>query len=150
MNSIMKDVFINKGSLAEMISHLEESYPLEGVGFLYGIDKERREITAVLPVKNSAPVNQREKFEVAPLDYLRAEQHAEESGLTLLGIYHSHPDHKAYPSVHDRNSAVPMFSYIIVSVKHGEADEVTSWQLNQNEEFEQEKVIKEKIEYKLT
>ena len=36
--------------------------------------------------------------------------------MTLLGVYHSHPQHPAIASEHDLRSAQPFFSYVIYSV----------------------------------
>ena len=76
-----------------------------------------------------------------PGDYMKAERYADEKGFKLLGIYHSHPNHPAKPSVHDLNQAFPFFSYIIVSVNDGKHDDITSWQLDNNGEFQEEKII---------
>ena len=38
-----------------------------------------------------------------------------EAGLTVLGFYHSHPDHPARPSETDRRHAWPYYSYVIVA-----------------------------------
>ena len=50
----------------------------------------------------------------------------------MLGFYHSHPDHPARPSEYDREHALPWFSYVIVSVRDGRAEEsdLTSWTLD--------------------
>jgi len=121
-------------------AHLLKSYPFEGVGFVYGQDGEVREITDALSIANSKPGDQRRRFEVHPLDYIKAEKYAVEHRLTLLGVYHSHPDHPAIPSEHDLRQAVPFFSYIIVSVRAWEVVETTSWQLVSGR-FEQEEII---------
>ncbi len=61
--------------------------------------------------------DQRRRFEISDLDYMKAERHAAKEGLTLLGVYHSHPLHPAIPSEHDHTVAMPFFSYLIVSVQ---------------------------------
>jgi proteasome lid subunit RPN8/RPN11 len=75
---------------------------------------------------------------------MKAERYALENELELLGIYHSHPDHPAIPSEHDFRQAVPFFSYIIMSVRHGSNKRLTSWRLNDDNKFEQERIIIEK------
>ena len=40
--------------------------------------------------------------------------------------------HPARPSEYDRDHAWPWFSYIIVSVKGGKADEANAWQLKED------------------
>jgi len=69
-----------------------------------------------------------------------------EKEITLLGIYHSHPDHPAVPSKHDLKQAVPFFSYLILSTEQERVKKVTSWQLY-HEQFEEEEIeIENKFE----
>jgi proteasome lid subunit RPN8/RPN11 len=65
---------------------------------------------------------------------MQAEQRALAEGVTLLGVYHSHPDHPAEPSEHDRKQAMPFFSYVILSIREGELAAWTSWQLDDQAE----------------
>jgi proteasome lid subunit RPN8/RPN11 len=58
-----------------------------------------------------------------------AEKVGREQGLDVIGWYHSHPDHPARPSEFDREHAWPWYSYIIVSVRNGAPQEMTSWRL---------------------
>ena len=119
--------------------HGEATYPHECCGFLFGKESDSgRVLELALEVENSQVENRERRFLVSPEDYLRAEHRAEKSGLDLLGIYHSHPDHPPIPSEHDRKQAMPFFSYLIVSVKKGKADELRSWVLNPDFQFEEE------------
>jgi proteasome lid subunit RPN8/RPN11 len=58
----------------------------------------------------------------------------------LLGVYHSHPDHPAIASEHDRKVAMPWGSYIIVSVQDGKAERTRLGQLNEERQFEEESI----------
>ncbi|MDH3245968.1 MAG: M67 family metallopeptidase [Saprospiraceae bacterium] len=122
---------------------LEGNYPNEGVGFFYGDEKDNyRIIKRILPVKNVKEGDQRKRFEIDPRDYLQAEKFAEEWSLSLLGIYHSHPNHPAIPSVHDLKRAVPYFSYIILSIENSITQDWTSWRLDEKVKlFEQENLV---------
>ena len=60
---------------------------------------------------------------------MKTERRASELGAELLGFYHSHPDHPARPSQYDLDHALPTFSYIIVSVRGGTPEDMTSWRL---------------------
>lgn len=122
-------------------THAEQDYPFECCGFFYGNDLDNRIILKSLPVNNSKEENKRRRFEVSPLDYMKAEQFALENNLVLQGVYHSHPDHPAIPSEHDLKQAVPFFSYIIVSVKEGVSDEIRSWKLDSDNKFFEEEFI---------
>ena len=46
-------------------------------------------------------------FSVDPLDFVRIEGEARDRGLTLLGLFHSHPGGAAEPSDADRRGAWP-------------------------------------------
>ena len=55
---------------------------------------------------------------------------ATELNVSLLGFYHSHPDHPPKPSETDLKFAWPFFSYPIISVKKGRAAELKSFVLD--------------------
>lgn len=136
----MKIIF-KKALIDQMKDHGKDTYPLECCGFIFGEDHvDGRSITEIKPVTNSKQGDQRRRFEIDPLDYLKAERYALANDITLVGIYHSHPDHPAKPSVHDLKQAVPFFSYVIMSVSKDEIKTITSWQLDQKGEFEEEKI----------
>jgi len=133
-----------------ILQQLEADFPNEGCGFFYGTEENEGQLRHVLlaeAVINSKEGDQRRRFEISPLDYMKAEKKALELGLNLLGIYHSHPNHPAIPSIHDLKQAVPYFSYIILSVQEGQAAELTSWRLNEERgEFEAEEVKRNNLE----
>jgi proteasome lid subunit RPN8/RPN11 len=123
----------------QMLQDALNAYPDECCGFLFGKEEGgERLITDILVVNNAKEGDKRRRFEIAPRDYLKAERYAEKTGLTLLGVYHSHPNHPAIPSEHDRVAAQPFFSYLIVSVMNGEINHVRSWRLNDEQQFEEE------------
>jgi len=136
----MKIIF-NKRLINQVKDHALETYPLECCGFMFGEDHvEGRTITEIRPATNSKEGDQRRRFEIDPLEYLKAERYALANELTLVGIYHSHPDHPAKPSEHDLRQAVPFFSYVILAVTKEAVENITSWQLDKNGQFEEEKV----------
>ena len=127
--------------LDEMYQDALKSYPDECCGFFFGNETgEERIITRIVVVNNSKEGDKRRRFEIAPKDYLDAERYADEIEVQLLGVYHSHPNHPAVPSEHDRVAAQPYFSYVIISVKENEIADLRSWQLNENLQFEEEKI----------
>lgn len=122
-----------------MLKHAEADYPNECCGFFFGSDNgERREISIARSVSNAKEGDQRRRFRIDPADYREAERYALKNDLDLLGVYHSHPDHPAEPSEHDRKVAMPFFSYIIISVQEGKAADTRSWQLNDERQFDEE------------
>jgi proteasome lid subunit RPN8/RPN11 len=148
------------------------TFPDECCGFLFGREETdgTRLVIDILVVDNSQSGDKTRRFEISPLDYMTAEQHALDHDWTLLGIYHSHPRHPAIPSEHDRKAAQPYFSYVIVSVmpadrhaaasadrhaaappdRHAAASSdqspadpvitIRSWLLNEDQQFQEEKI----------
>jgi proteasome lid subunit RPN8/RPN11 len=116
------------------------AYPDECCGFLLGREDEngRRIITQALVVNNAKEGDKRRRFVISPQDYLQAEEYAESRNMHLLGVYHSHPDHPAVPSEHDRAAAQPFFSYLIISVNNRQPGFIRSWRLNDDGHFEEE------------
>ena len=134
-------IIFDPASFKQMKAHAEYIFPDECCGFLFGTEHPdgTRLISRLKDVKNAKPGDQRRRFEITGRDYMQAENFALENDLTLLGIYHSHPDHPAIPSEHDRVAAQPFFSYVIISVMQGLTDEICSWRLNDSIQFEEEK-----------
>jgi proteasome lid subunit RPN8/RPN11 len=93
-------IAIPQNLLNEIHRHLEETYPEEGVGFLFGVDGDERIVKALHPVPNAwQPKGERvRRYDVAPRDIIEADDKAEEMGLAIVGAYHSHPDHPNEPS----------------------------------------------------
>lgn len=133
------NVVLSEEAKNVIIKDAQQAYPDECCGFLFGIDNaELRIITLAQPVNNANNTNKTRKFEISEKDYMKAEKYADEQGLSLVGIFHSHPDHPAVPSEYDLKAALPFFSYVIVSVEKGEAAQILSWQLNAQHQFKEE------------
>ena len=134
-------ILIEQSPLEKMYADALQSFPDECCGFFFGKDlDDERLISEILVVNNSKEGDKRRRFEISPKDYLDAERYADENGVQLLGVYHSHPNHPAIPSEHDRVAAQPYFSYIIISVKDNQIADIRSWQLNDEFQFEEETV----------
>lgn len=129
---------IGRNALQKMHRHAESDYPNECCGFFYGRDNQVRQIQVARQVKNAKKGDQRRRFQIDPQDYRQAENYATEHNIDLLGVYHSHPNHPAEPSEHDRKVAMPWFSYIIISVQDGRATHTRSWRLNAQRQFDEE------------
>ncbi len=118
------------------------AYPDECCGFMFGQEDGSgyRTVRLAMPVINASVENRKRRFEVSPKDYISAEKYALDNQLLLLGVYHSHPDHPAEPSEHDRIAAQPWFSYVILSVLKGVVNNTRSWLLNDESHFEEEQL----------
>jgi proteasome lid subunit RPN8/RPN11 len=121
----------------------ERCYPEEGAGLLLGIVQEdRRVVMDILKLDNIRESSERRnRYALNPLDYAYAEDEAEKRGLSVLGIFHSHPDHPDRPSEFDREWALPWFSYLITSVEQGRAASSRSWRLSEERRGFQEETL---------
>jgi proteasome lid subunit RPN8/RPN11 len=136
-------LLIEEDILAQIYAHGEAAYPEEGAGFLLGYDDgKQRHVAQIFVTENAREDEARHnRYLVTPQEYLQAEVAAELLGLSLIGVFHSHPDHPNRPSEFDREWAQPFFSYIITSVNEGQAVESRSWRLAEDRsEFEEEEI----------
>lgn len=123
---------ISEALLEEIRGHGARAYPHECCGALLGVltDEGGKAVRALLPLDNRREDEAaRTRFLVTADDYRAAEKFAHAQGLDIVGFYHSHPDHPARPSDYDREHALPWYSYIIVRVQGGTAQEATNWVL---------------------
>ena len=132
----MTRLIVNATIDAEIRRHGEETYPHECCGALIGRDDM---VSSTFALPNTTEEGPRRRFLVRPDDYRTAEERARELGAELLGFYHSHPDHPARPSQYDLDHAWPSFAYVIVSIRAGAPEDLTSWRLREDRsDFDQE------------
>jgi len=127
-------LLISEDLVRDLRRHGETAYPEEGAGLILGsADGETRLAAQLRPLANRSPDGaRRRRYEIDPRDLMRVEDEAEQGGLEVVGIYHSHPDHPAAPSETDREWALPWYVYVITSVQGGRAVESTGWRLADN------------------
>ncbi|MDE0026715.1 MAG: M67 family metallopeptidase [Spirochaetaceae bacterium] len=110
----------------EIERHGRDAYPEECVGALIGtlaVGGNARTVERLFPIDNRSEENRERRYLVSPLAYLAAERAADGAGKTLLGFYHSHPEHPAEPSATDLAWAQPHFVYVIMSIRRsGDAE----------------------------
>jgi proteasome lid subunit RPN8/RPN11 len=83
------------------------------------------------------------RFLIGPDQYRAAEKRASETGRTLLGFYHSHPNHPAVPSAFDLAHAWPNLRYLILSVRGGRPEEARTWTLREDRSAFDEEIVAE-------
>lgn len=92
-------------------------YPLEACGLLAGersVQGDR--VIRFFPCRNTE--QSARIYTLDPKDHLRAERAAEDAGLEILGVMHSHTHTEAYPSPTDVAAAPdPGWHYVIVTLK---------------------------------
>lgn len=109
----------------------KRGYPRETCGLLLGTrEGKSRRVIRVREARNLNLERAADRYELDPADFLAADREARASGIDILGVWHSHPDHPARPSDTDRAAAWPEWSYLIVSVSGGGVREMRSWRLN--------------------
>jgi len=118
---------IEDRSLKRIQRHLAENYPNEACGILFCHSENPRYICAVREANNTTAEDPANRYLIDPLDFLAADQWAEKKGLDIYGFYHSHPDHPAIPSEHDRKLAWGGYLYLIVSIKKAGPEEARAW-----------------------
>jgi proteasome lid subunit RPN8/RPN11 len=117
--------------LNDIHKHGENAYPEEGAGLMLGYKKNgKRYIAHLLYLDNAREESARHnRYLITAEDMLRGENEAEKLGLSIVGIFHSHPDHPNTPSDFDRENAIPWYSYLITRVHAGKATDSKSWRL---------------------
>ena len=111
---------------AEMVAHCYDGLPNEACGLVAGNNEQSKAIRCYR-TRNAA--DSARIYTVEPRDLLRADRDAESTGLSILGVYHSHTHTPAYPSPTDVNQAPdPGWHYIIVSLAE-EAPVVRSYRI---------------------
>ena len=125
-----------------MVKHVRESYPDECCGLLLGKQcPEKNEVLEIYRAENLNKERAKDRYELNPADFLKADRYSQEKKMQIVGIYHSHPDHPARPSVVDTERAWEGYSYVIVAVEGGKSCEANSFVLNNGtKQFEQEEL----------
>ncbi len=131
----------------EIRTHGEQEYPHECCGLLIGqfLNGGAKVISEIRRISNAREnTAKHHRFLIRPEDLLRGERYAAEKGLEVVGFYHSHPDHPAIPSQYDLEHAWPIYSYIVLAVHTGRAQDLRSWKLQPDRTaFNEEDIRKE-------
>ena len=122
-------------------AHGAAAYPDECCGALIG--DESGQVFEALSLSNTMTDERRRRFLIGPDQYRAAEKRASETGRTLIGFYHSHPNHPAVPSAFDLAHAWPNMHYLILSVRGGRPEEARTWRLREDRAaFDEETVVR--------
>jgi proteasome lid subunit RPN8/RPN11 len=118
--------------LEQIRQHGEETYPHECCGILTGemmADGSRR-VAVVARCSNAHDDPSRSWYQIDPRDLVRIQREAAGRGEDVIGFYHSHPDDAARWSSSDLEEAHwTGCSYVITSVRQGQAAETNSFEL---------------------
>src|SRR5215813_8767166 len=137
-------IILSEQQIGLIEAHGERTYPNECGGMLLGSfgDDGKRTVTEIFSLENASTENQQNRVLLLPKDVLLAERRAHETNVDVIGYYHSHPEDEAVPSQYDLDHALPVWSYVIISVRRGKAADVRSWQM----EYDRSRFNEEQIE----
>lgn len=118
---------IKKNHIEQIKEHAQKDYPYECCGILLGkFENGEKTVTQVLEISNEKEEeNRHNRYLIPSSKILEIELYAIKNGLDIVGFYHSHPDHSAVPSAYDVEHALPVYSYLIVSVYAAKAVDFT-------------------------
>lgn len=123
----------------QMVGHAYDCLPEEACGLMAGeYGGERAPL--FYPCRNAAESSK--VYTVDTKDHLRAGRDAEDRGMDLVGVMHSHTHTEAYPSPTDVATAVdPTWHYVIVSLRD-DAPVLRSYRIAEGN-IEEEQVVLE-------
>jgi [CysO sulfur-carrier protein]-S-L-cysteine hydrolase len=99
----------------QMVAHCISGLPDEACGLLAG-DAASGAVRYCYPTRNAAASAR--VYTVDSRDMLRADRDAEQRGVEILGVFHSHTHTDAYPSPTDIGQAPdPQWHYVLVSLR---------------------------------
>jgi proteasome lid subunit RPN8/RPN11 len=97
-----------------MMATCIRALPIEGCGLLLGTSDGV--VTTVVASDNVAQSAKR--YEIDSRVSLRAARRADDEGVTVMGVFHSHTHSEAYPSATDVDLAPdPQWHYVLVSLR---------------------------------
>ncbi len=128
-------ICIARKILNEIYAHAQATYPEECCGLLIakggddavGGTNSKKAITESIRMNNVYEGPKHDRYNIDPLELLKIDRVMLQKGLTIAGIYHSHPDHPASLSRFDLEHSFPWYSYVVVSVAKGRAVDTKSW-----------------------
>ncbi len=97
----MQKIILTEAQKQILSNHANDEKPYESCAILFGTDNEEEiKVEKVFLTKNidQSPVN----FTISAEQRLEADKMEKELQLKIIGIFHSHPDSKAYPSNTDK------------------------------------------------
>ncbi|HEY2071202.1 MAG TPA: M67 family metallopeptidase [Rhizomicrobium sp.] len=85
----------------QIVAEARAAFPRECCGLIEGVREDGAfEITALHPTRNLA--YEPDRFLLDPAEHMALRRRLRGTGRQIIGCYHSHPDGRAVPSVHDQ------------------------------------------------
>ena len=123
---------IARSVLDRVHQHAKAGYPREVCGLLLsrGVNGSQLIEQAVVVPNAAEPAQQHDRYAIDPTLLLHWERLASRGGLRVAGVYLSHPNAPARPSVLDLEAAWPGYAYLIVSVARGIPVTTAAWAID--------------------
>lgn len=122
---------ITDAQLKQIYAHAKETYPSECCGFLLGDFTAGGLVRQVRRTTNQN-TDRTDRFIISGEEFAAAQFAADEAGLEIIGVYHSHPDWPPIPSQTDMENAWEEVYYLITSVHEGMPLNTNVWRLSDN------------------
>ena len=122
-------IFLPRAVVTHIAEAAEAAYPDECCGLLVGRAEASgdRLVSRAAASPNVAEGNTRDSFLVDPKIQFDLMRDLGDGPYSIVGHYHSHPDHGAVPSERDRKSVFyPDHVWVIVAVDDGRAGDMTA------------------------
>lgn len=119
---------ITDAQLKQIYAHAKEIYPAECCGFLLGSFENGGLVRQVRRATNQN-TERTDRFIISAEEFAEVQFAADEAGVDIVGIYHSHPDWPAIPSQTDMDNAWDEVYYLIASVHEGMPLNTQIWRL---------------------
>jgi [CysO sulfur-carrier protein]-S-L-cysteine hydrolase len=105
---------LSTAAYGAIIAHVYDGVPMEACGLIAGTGADRADM--FFATDNDA--KSARVYTIPPRQHLRAELSAEDAGMAITGVVHSHTHTDAYPSPTDVAMAPdPSWHYVIVSLR---------------------------------
>lgn len=119
----MAELVISRELADQMVAHCTSCYPDEACGILAGTGNRATKVYTMLNAEPS-PVS----YYMDPGEQFRVMKELRQEGLTMVAIFHSHPQSPAYPSVKDVSLAFYQdVVYLIIGLTNHDAPEIKAY-----------------------
>jgi proteasome lid subunit RPN8/RPN11 len=142
-------LILSRALYDDLRAHGEATYPNECCGILLGrADTAAIRVDTLVRAGNTRTDSAHNRYNIAPEELIAAQRQARQSGLDIVGFYHSHPDHPAQWSRTDFAEAHWFgCSYVITAVAKGKAELTNSFLLSgtteEDKRFEAQPIVVE-------
>lgn len=118
----LERIMVLQSVLDAMAVHASADHPAEACGLLLGpevVSDNIQLIDEIVPSPNNAAAAGNDRFEIDPGLHLRTRRELRDTGRTVVGLYHSHPNGSALASTVDEAGArlEPGLIWLILPMK---------------------------------